>query len=333
MKTSRIDIKKCLDRANKTEKYTSILVKYVSGARGEDIANDFLRMSTEQLYTKHQIPKPPIGWKRRDVVRNILQYALEKNELKYRPDRAVFRDYTKLNSTEAVYDNMVKKKQSSGELRMVKSLNKLEQKALNKRIGWEIKHDASGNPLIKTDKEGKLLYDIKSNTPIYKYTPKSTSPGFALRMHLLEEHKMKKWDNRHPKPVENSKDVKEDLFPQELFAAKVAQHRTMRYIHLESVRDFLAVKYCNSKRVVMRPFKVYEVYKTNNSEAPICEVERWSDAYYLAGLSKDTSNGVLADKLNAHLKAVTSHPMGDKTIGYKVYDSDGNFRLQVNIAA
>lgn len=79
--------------------------------------------------------------------------------------------------------------------------------------------------------------------------------GFAALMHAYEEHKMKKFEKKHPAPTE--RELKEDLFPKELLAA----YHNLMYIHREYVRDMLCKKYGKVERPVpyFRIFKVLSI--------------------------------------------------------------------------
>ena len=82
--------------------------------------------------------------------------------------------------------------------------------------------------------------------------------GFAARMHAYEEHKLKKFENKH---IPTERDLKQDLFSEEL----KSQINTQLYIHREYVRNFLSRVYCKTEKrePFYRLFMVYENTVTN----------------------------------------------------------------------
>lgn len=308
------DIQRGLRLVNMDEQYLTKLIKFLKRDKGQKLVNNFDRMPIDALIRRFQAPFA----KHRKKV--SARYNLVKSAIKISGVLPFFEDTHIVDYTHLLYD-----KQLKGDLKPHKNLTHGEQKNINKLAMWEIKLDKAGNPIIKTDEDGKLLYYSGSNNPVYKYTPRPNGLGVAMRMHLLEMHKMEKWDRLHPEP--NEDDLKQDLFPNELLSG----HRTARYIHLESVREFLANKYCHSVRKTPS-FRVFEVYKPLPAQENYCEVERYSDAYCLSGLDLNTPNTTLKTKLEGHLKLQTSTPMGDQTVAWKVYDRDGNFRIRAKAA-
>lgn len=315
MKAERIkktDIQKKLDKINKDEKYLTTLIKFLQSPKGQRMVNCIDRRPITALMREFEAPKA--SWRDAHSQYNLLRAAMKLAKVKPEHTGRSIVDYTHL-----LYD-----KQLKGELKLRKSLSHGEMKDIGKRLNWVIKKDSSGNPIIKTDSEGRKLYYKGSNNPVYKWTPRIKN-GLALRMHMLEEHKMAKWDRLHPEPT--SIELQQDLFPEDLLSG----HRTARYVHLEHVREFLAVKYCNGIRKTS-DLRVFEVYKNPSANGSLCEVERWEDAYCLTGLDKNTSNTTLKIKLENHVKTLPFTPMGKKTVGYKIYDNLGNLRVNLNVA-
>lgn len=309
------NIQRKIRKINKDEAYMTKLVKFLKTVKGQEMVNNIDKRPINALLREFGAPKATHRNDRQQY--NLLRAAMHLAKVKPTIAKNNIVDYT----------NLLRKKQLNGELKLSKSLSHGELKDMNKSIGWVIKKDNSGNPIIKTDSEGKQLYYIGSNKPMYKWTPKK-SPGLAFKMHLLEMYKMKKWDAKNPAPTET--DLKQDLFPEELVTA----HRTRRYIHLENVRELLSVKYCGGKRTIpdLRVFEVYKIPDEHQKYAganKFCEVERYDDAYCLAGFDKNTSNATLKNKLEDHIKSLTSTPMGDKTVGFKIYDNIGNLRVSI----
>ena len=97
--------------------------------------------------------------------------------------------------------------------------------------------------------------------------------GFAALMHAYEEHKMQKFEKKNPAPTE--KELKEDLFPEELLAG----YRNMLYVRREYIRDMLSKKYgkVERSRPYFRVFKVLSITTdpaTGNTHDPVVsEVE------------------------------------------------------------
>lgn len=308
----KTNIQKGLELINKDEKYLEVLKKFLQSPKGQEMVNCVDRRPIIALMREFGAPKA--SWRNK-----LQQYNLLKAAMKLAHVKPFFKDSHIVDYTHLLYD-----KQLKGELKQSKPLSHGEMKDLNKRMHWNIKCDNTGNPIIKTDSEGKKLYYKGSGNPVYKYTPKTIGIGLALRMHLLEEHKMAKWDRKNPPPSET--DLKQDLFPEEL----ISGHRTARYVHLENVREFLAVKYCKGIRKIP-DLRVFEVY-TNKFNNTVCEVERREDEYCLTGLDKNTSNITLKAKLGDHIKKKQFTPMGEQTLAYKIYDNSGNLRVNLKVA-
>ena len=127
------------------------------------------------------------------------------------------------------------------------------------RDQWKIKTDTKGKPIIKrenTIREGeiapRLLYDARTGLPIYCFSPKATKMGIALKLHMLETHKMKKYDKIAE--INKKRDCERDLFPEQI----VQKYKMLREAHLEQLRDDLANSYCPRKVTVVLQHKKTE---------------------------------------------------------------------------
>lgn len=169
--------------------------------------------------------------------------------------------------------------------------------------------------------------DIRlTNEELKKYN-KANHPrkmGFAALMHAYEEHKMAKFEKKHPAPTE--RELAEDLFPEELKAG----WRTMMNIHREYVRNMLCKIYAKTEKKERdyRVFKVLSITKdpaTGQEHKPVVsEVEL--DRPFLGSLS--TSKKDIALRLKALAHDVRE---GDSNcIRVKLYKKTGEYIRSVN---
>ena len=141
--------------------------------------------------------------------------------------------------------------------------------------------------------------------------------GFAALMHAYEEHKMQKFEKKHPAPTE--RELKEDLFPEELKRA----YNTMMNIHREYVRDMLCNTYCMSsipasKRNLGSFYKLYIVYN---------KYEKEGDPYVVGYPFTDTkvwNQHTLIDEVKKKLQIKANYYCTDSNaIGLRVYNKYG----------
>lgn len=157
---------------------------------------------------------------------------------------------------------------------------------------------------------------------VARTTPKKF--GFAALMHAYEEHKMDKFKKKHPGPTE--RDLKEDLFPDEL----VAGYNNMLAIRREHVRNMLCKKYAKTKvrEQYFRVFKVLSVTKdpaTGREHKPVISEVELDD--YISG-NQYTSKKDIAIKLKMIADRVRKSD--GQTIKVKLYNKYGKLLRTVN---
>ena len=168
---------------------------------------------------------------------------------------------------------------------------------------------------------------IKLTVKESKAYNKAHSPrkmGFAALMHAYEEHKMKKFENRHPAPTE--KELAEDLFPDELKAG----WKTMMNIHREHVRNLLCKIYANTEKQE-RDYRVFKVLSitvdpaTGQEHKPVVsEVEL--DRPFLGNQSTSKKDIALRLKALAH----DAREGDSNVIRVKLYKKTGELVRSVN---
>ena len=162
-----------------------------------------------------------------------------------------------------------------------------------------------------------LTYLTRSQIAKINAQKKPIKMGFAALMHAYEEHKMDKFKRKHPGPTE--RELKEDLFPDEL----VAGYNNMLYIHREHVRNMLCEKYAKTPthERYFRVFKVLSVTKdpaTGREHKPvISEVEL--DRPFLG--NQFTSKKDIATRLK--MLADAAHSADSQVIKVKLYTKYG----------
>lgn len=161
---------------------------------------------------------------------------------------------------------------------------------------------------------------IKLTAEEHKTYNKAHSPskmGFAALMHAYEEHKMKKFEKLHPAPTE--RELKEDLFPEELLRA----WDTMMTIHREYVRNMLCDTYYNKGLPIFCKnrddfYKLYVVYN---------KYEKEGDPYVVGYPFTDTrvwNQYTLIDKVKEKLQIKANYYCADSdAIGLRVYNKYG----------
>ena len=307
-------IAKALNDIEKKERISTKLVRMLESKIGTEIVRNIGFMPLDMLMKKYHITylARAGGY---DQQKNMLMHAVAKSGkgLELRCNRLI--DYTKIGDKENAYEaararfvaNYQKNKYPI-------KLSKFEMKFLNKRDQWEVKKDKLGKKMISTemvDGKERLLYDKQSGLPYYKYTPKKMHIGLAYKLHMLELHKMKKWDIKNPPPSE--RDLKQDLFPSMLISA----YKTRRSIYNEHVRNILSEHYCGVKNKE-KPLRLYET----GSNGTVCweqEADPYVYGYPLVDPKKD---------LRKKLEIAKQNCCGNAT-GLKIYDLFGNERMRV----
>lgn len=157
-----------------------------------------------------------------------------------------------------------------------------------------------------TNKELKIFNEAK----------RPRKMGFAALMHAYEEHKMQKFEKKHPAPTE--KELAEDLFPEELKHAWT----TMMNIHREYVRDMLSDIYYKNMPPFYKKrddyFKLYIVYDKSEAEG---------DPYvvgYPFTNTKEWNQHTSVDKVKEKLQIKANYYCADSNaIGLRVYNKYG----------
>lgn len=90
--------------------------------------------------------------------------------------------------------------------------------------------------------------------------------GFAALMHAYEEHKVQKFIAKHPIPTE--KDLKQDLFPEEITTTR----NTQLWLYREYTRNFLCKVYKGIK-TRERYYRLFCIYDNNSVKGKIYEKE------------------------------------------------------------
>lgn len=309
---------KTIAKANKNiekkERISKKLVRMLESKIGTEIVRNIGFMPMHILMKKYHITYLARAGNY-DKQKNMLMHAVAKSGrgLELRCDRLI--DYTKIGKEEDAYK--ASRARFVANYQKNKSpikLTKFELKFLNKRDQWNIKKDATGKPIVKTEiKDGVTtrLYDSKSGLPYYKYTPKKNSMGLAYKLHMLELHKMKKWDRKNPPPSELQ--LKQDLFPTTLISA----HNTRRTIFNEHVRNILSEHYCGV-HIKEQPLRLYET-GSNGHVSWENEADPYVYGYPLSIPNID---------IKAKLEIAKKHCCAPAT-GLKVYDLFGNEKLRV----
>ena len=219
------------------------------------------------------------------------------------------------------YGETVKKMKEEGLLKLPKSLTKEEIY----NIDHPIIRDKNGKPVQAKDRRGRLLWNNKTNTPIYK-RKRNTGPSRglpeALKCHMYEMHKMAKWDRKNPTP--GGAELNSDFFPGDLMAA----HRTRRMIVNEHIRDMLAKKYChtNPKRPILRMFSVHTSTGYNGQRV---DWEQECDPYVYGYPFTSYNSWPSIPDINSKLQRAVKDIADNTVVGLKVYDMFGNERARI----
>lgn len=220
--------KQAIQEINATYNAIDVIKKFLQTAKGRQMAEELQHSCLSVVLDKYEAPKfsHVKGLRGKMSLYNV--YMSQIKHLHIEP--------TKVRGIEN-FTVAIDKKKKAGELKPARSLSKFEQKMLNMKDQFQVKLDKDGKPIIKTDAEGKLLYDAETGLPYYKYTRKPKPMGAAYKCHAYEEHKMKKWDKKHPAPT--PVELAQDLFPEYLISA----HEHFREKALETIRKRLSDLY------------------------------------------------------------------------------------------
>lgn len=242
------------------EKLSKKLVKFIESDKGSELVRMIGYMPLNELMKRYGAPNlARAGTSDRQM--NMLLHAVAKagkgNELRH----TKLIDYTHIAEEEDAYnksrERFVKGYQKN---KVPVRLLPYEQYLINKKSEFEIKRRPNGSYVIKdgirTNKDGTqekcLLFDKRSNIPIFKWRKKPNPMGIAWKLHMYEIHKMAKYDKRMA--IKEEMDKKSDLFPDQI----VAKYKMLREAHLEQLRNDLVDLYC--------PRKVTVVVQDKNTE-------------------------------------------------------------------
>lgn len=234
-------IKKANQKIAIREKLFKQMVNFLATDKGKCFLRGIHYYSVPELVRMYQAPnlcKIRQNWQRLELINSAVKETETEHYVRFR-----ITDYTH------IYDRNEKTdKQNEAfveEYRKNKpqiALTAHELKTLNKRDQWSIKRNTDGSPMIRQETvNGKTvnLYDKITGLPLYMYTPKHSGIGVAKRLHMLEMHKMEKYDRKHPIPTEEEA-AKHDLFPGQLIEA----YKQIREAHIEQIRKDLVDLYC-----------------------------------------------------------------------------------------
>ena len=262
---------KALKKANRTlartEKIFKKLVAFMQTKSGELFAKDYAshRFTLGELIRKYHLDylrvegKPP-------KQETMLRVAIEKGgRLSFLKPNIV--DYTKIAEAEDAYDE--KREKFVAEYQKTKSdirLPRYWQKILNKRDEWKIARNPNGSFVIKSEPDDnpnnlakkKLLFDKETGVPIFVWKKRHKGMGLALKLHMLEEHKMKKYDKKAA--ILEERDAKMDLFPDTIRE----KYKMLREARVEQIRKDLIDLYCPVPIAVMLKDKEDNVKRIDN---------------------------------------------------------------------
>lgn len=289
---------------NKQYKELDELKKWMDTERGRRFAKLLKVKQLDMLIHDFKAPKVSVqGYQHK-----LNAYVSVKHSLGIK-DRVIKPD--------ANYAKNLRKLQESGKLKLSPRLSKEELAKLN----TEIVRDLYGKPIQKKDRKGRLLWNVKTNEPIYKTRPKNMIPhGVASKCHMYEIHKMDKWDHKNPPPTE--RELKSFLFPEILKSEwKIKRERA-----LESIRDMLSNKYYKGYSYSPAHLKLYalQMHKANARNVySYVEADPYVYGYPLSRMGISTENNAIHNRITKITRPSSS------VIGLKVVDMFGKSRASI----
>lgn len=295
---------------NKQYKELDELKKWMNTERGHQFAKLLKVKQLDMLIRDFKAPKVSVqGYKHK-----LNAYVSVKHSL------GIKNDISKPNPN---YAKNLRKLQESGKLKLSPRLSKKELATIN----TEIIKDLYGRPIQKKDSKGRLLWDVKTNKPIYKTRPKNTIPcGVAAKCHAYELHKLQKWERRNPKPTE--KELKSFLFP-DILQKEWELRRTKA---IENFRDMLSNKYCKGHVYKPEELSLYVLHKSllpNSTPYATGDVysfvkaDPYAYGYPLVGMRVSESNSTIQNRISKITR------LSSDNVGLKVIDMYGNVRASV----
>lgn len=283
--------------------------KFMSTPKGYQFAMRLGREDIDQLIRRFEAPKLSIRDKQQKV--NCYKYGATTCKLK-----------ELIVPSSKGFAVRLRKLQKEGKLKLPKSLTKEEMFNINNPIV----NDIYGYPVKRRTSKGFVLWNARTNKPLYKRRRRGDiSIGLAEKCHLYELHKMAKWDRKNPMP--NSVDLAFTLFPEE----EMASYQTRRNIALEHIRNVLSEKYYHCKSIESPTVRMYTVHRVIGYQGKRIAYEKECDpfiyGYPFAGFKKDyPSKQFIETKLHIALGHVQK---SEGVIGLKVYDKFGTLRGQI----
>uniref|UniRef100_A0AAU8BB48 Uncharacterized protein n=1 Tax=Dulem virus 42 TaxID=3145760 RepID=A0AAU8BB48_9CAUD len=235
---------KKINDIKKKERISKKLEKKFASKRGVEMTDDIGYLPMDQYIAKYQLGKKFAKIKGYDQKLNLLLHAVAKTGrgLHLRYSRLI--DYTNLAEEEKRYnENRAKFVKEYQKKKPPIRLTPYEQKLLNKRDEWDIKRNPDGTPVC-IQENGKIVYDVQSNLPLYKFKRKQDSKGLAFKIHAYETHKMEKYDKKIKTIREKEM---QDLFPEQV----IRKYETLREDYLNKIRKDLINLYSPRKAVIV----------------------------------------------------------------------------------
>ena len=221
---------------------------------------------------------------------------------------------------EAQFVSQREKMKKAGKLKLPKSLTKSEIFNIHNII----LRDIDGKPIQKTDSKHRLLWDVKTNKPIWLRTPRGkVQRGIASKCRAYELHKMAKWDVNNPPPTKE--EMRTHLFPEIL----ISTHETRRHIFNEHIRHELSVRYCGkAAKEHLQHLYIIHSFKGLNGHMSAYQVK--ADPYVWGyPLSGSRTKGEIIETMK--LRIAKHKDPG--ILGFNVYNNRGNIDIAYNLAA
>lgn len=300
---------KKLANLNKQYEDISKVKKFITSRKGILLANRLGKERIEDLEKRFEAPKLFIK-DNMSKYRIYLQAATTAKVLT-KPIKII--DYTKT----------LERKKKNGELKIPRSLTKEELFEINNPLI----RDINGKPIQKTTKKGLLIWNAKTNIPVYKRKSLSTKMELAEKCHRYELHKINKWDVKHPMP--NNKQLYSELFPE----VAIAAHNTMRNIALENIRTELAKKYCGGIQKDPPLLRLYAAYHKKGYGGKQIAFEQECDPYIYGYTFLHHESYPSQLEMQTRLQKAALHVTDKSITSLKVYDKYGTLRNSIKIAA
>lgn len=283
--------------------------KFLQSVRGQKFLSKLGRTQIDILEKEFGIH----GLYTRSPINRQNLWIHRAKKLGWKPDKR----YTPIAGFYKTLERMKK----DGKLKLHPSLTKRELMAIN----IPLERDINGKPIQQKDRQGRMLWNNRTNHPIYKRKRlRESSRGLpvALKCHLYELHKMAKWDRKHPIP--SMTELMNDMFPADLIAAR----QTSRNIFNEHIRNELAERYCHASPVYTPLLRLFSIHKNKGFGGQIINWEQECDPY-VYGYPFCGNRWLSIPDINIKLQHVVKRKADDTVVGFKVYDMFGNERSRI----